>query len=109
LQVWLYEIKSLNDVLTMNNFSSKYLGILMLMVAWTPAMVYAQTKDPKNPKSVCSTNIPSRFSAINGQKKSTALVNTSTKKLSCCKGAPSRFTAMSSKPVTDKKQVALQK
>lgn len=68
-----------------------YPAALLIVFFLSPALLPAQHKKPEN-KTVCSVNVPSRFSAIANQKGATVSGHAVSKKLSCCKGIPSRFT-----------------
>ena len=63
---------------------------LLVIFFLLPALLPAQQKKTEN-KTVCSVNVPSRFSAIANRKGGTAPGNAVPKKISCCKGIPSRF------------------
>lgn len=63
---------------------------LLIIFFLLPAVLPAQNKKPE--KTVCSVNVPSRFSAIAYKKGGIAPGGAVVKKLSCCKGIPSRFT-----------------
>ncbi len=76
----------------MRVISAIYPGALLVIFFLLPALSPAQHKKPEA-KTVCSVTVPSRFAAIHYKKAGTAPIHTVPKKLSCCKGIPSRFVA----------------
>jgi hypothetical protein len=88
----------------------KFVLFLLVMAFLAPSVLHAQEKKSNNKKVVCSMPVPSRFSTIKASKSSSVKANiTSSKTRSCCKGAPSRFSAKPAGASQQKKQLMVQK
>lgn len=87
---------------------SSILSILPLLFFISPSLLFAQDKNGTVSKTVCSSKIPSRFSSIT-QKPKAGIKSTSPslKRMSCCKGVPSRFPSSASYSQHNQKKVVV--